>query len=462
MLAPNLRLENLSAALARSLQLPRARNPIFGLEDTVLLIKRSWTALLFCFIAVGCNQLEIDAADRDEKLASAIASFVDFEWQGEVFTTNCFRPEKAIDDQVLYTVGQLNGHDSVGRLDQLQIKNVEAVDTPGGCNITYSARMPVAWGKRTVPESYELILPQDVGYRAVEEFVSRYTADCVDWHAHDVTSGVFWYYFRPLNHACALADEDIFRVPAKVIPSAEETEGKYPEYHKVWEDNTLNVVAIFGKAKDEPTISDVGVRGYGNFVKAMRDELDGAEMAMEPTDGSENPGEEQPVTTIRATLADGKRVVVHAFLIQSVSAAPNSFWETYETLTPDADFIVYNGHSGLGQNVKKLARRGEWRAGQYSIVFMNGCDTYAYIDSALADAHAAVNPDDPEGTKYMDIVANAMPSYFRSMPEATMAIVRGLLSYDDPMTYEEILKNIDSSEVALVAGEHDNVYTPGM
>ena len=92
---------------------------------------------------------------------------------------------------------------------------------------------------------------------------------------------------------------------------------------------------------------------------------------------------------------------------------------------------------------------------------MNGCDTYAYIDSALADAHAEVNDDDPQGTKYLDIVANAMPSMFVSMPKATMAIFEGLLSYDAPMTYEEILASMDDYQVALVTGENDNEYRPG-
>jgi hypothetical protein len=115
----------------------------------------------------------------------------------------------------------------------------------------------------------------------------------------------------------------------------------------------------------------------------------------------------------------------------------------------------------LGANIQKLAGKGVWATGQYSVVFMNGCDTYAYVDSALADAHAAVNDDDPDGTKYLDIVANAMPSFFRSMPLATMALVEALLKRDEPKTYEEIFKDIDKSEVVLVTGEHDNVYTPG-
>ena len=53
-----------------------------------------------------------------------------------------------------------------------------------------------------------------------------------------------------------------------------------------------------------------------------------------------------------------------------------------------------------------------------------------------------------------------MPSYVSSTPQATMAIFRGLMSYDAPMTYEEILANIDRREVALVTGEHDNTYRP--
>ena len=66
---------------------------------------------------------------------------------------------------------------------------------------------------------------------------------------------------------------------------------------------------------------------------------------------------------------------------------------------------------------------------------MSGGDTYAYIDSVLADAHAEVNTDDPEGTRYLDVVANAMPFHVSATPELTMGIFRGLLSYDGLMTY---------------------------
>ena len=108
---------------------------------------------------------------------------------------------------------------------------------------------------------------------------------------------------------------------------------------------------------------------------------------------------------IRAQLQDGKKVNVYVFMIRSVDAADDDFWTRYASLTPTADYIVYNGHSGLGRNVRRLAREGAWQTGQYAIVFMNGCDTYAYIDAALAEARE-INPDDPEGK--VRIAANAM------------------------------------------------------
>ena len=167
-----------------------------------------------------------------------------------------------------------------------------------------------------------------------------------------------------------------------------------------------------------------------------------------------------PELVYHAALPDGRAVEVVALLVDNVRTAGAEFNSRYAELTPDADLIIYNGHAGLGANIRALAQKGHWRTGQYAMVFMNGCDTYAYIDSALADAHKAVNPDDTTGHKYLDIVTNAMPSFFREMSGASMALVRGLLSYDDPQTYEQMFMHIDSDEVVLVSGEQDNVYTP--
>jgi hypothetical protein len=40
--------------------------------------------------------------------------------------------------------------------------------------------------------------------------------------------------------------------------------------------------------------------------------------------------------------------------------------------------------------------------------------------------------------------------------------MKGLLSYGQPKTYDQIFEDIDRSEIVLVTGEEDNVFQPGM
>ena len=94
-----------------------------------------------------------------------------------------------------------------------------------------------------------------------------------------------------------------------------------------------------------------------------------------------------------------------------------------------------------------------WMAQQYQIIFINGCDTFAYVDDSLRDAHHRVNPEaGPD--KYFEMITNAMPSMFHSMAGATMAVVRGLAYRNQ--TYRQILSSMDLYQRAIVTGEQDN------
>jgi len=46
--------------------------------------------------------------------------------------------------------------------------------------------------------------------------------------------------------------------------------------------------------------------------------------------------------------------------------------------------------------------------------------------------HSNVNADDPTGWKYMDLVNNGMPAFFHELSNTTMAMFRGLPSYESP------------------------------
>jgi hypothetical protein len=395
--------------------------------------------------------------------SSALAAFVDFEFDGEVLLDSTWNVERSIEDQLLYTIGHLNGDNSVGRLDHIKLTNVQKTAAGDKTLVRYHAKLPVAWGDRNnVPTSYTLKLPKDGTYSGYDAFTSKYKDSCVDYGAHDVDSGSMWYYYRPNAYSCSLDDADVFTATATVKPSPNSTTGKYPEYDMVWKDGQLKIVAIFGKYEDGATTSsDAGIAAYNEFVAAVKSKLSSNQLSTTPASVPSSPGVAHPDIEFRGTLADGKTVTINALLVDNVRTAGATFDNRYEDLSTLADFIVYNGHAGLGANVRALAQKGKWTAGQYAVFFENGCDTYAYVDSALWEAHAAVNSDDPKGTKYLDLVVNAMPAYFASDSEATMAIASALMNPAEPKTYEQIFKQIDSSQIVLVTGEEDNTFVPG-
>ena len=425
---------------------------------------RTAFALVPALLLAACSSAtdgDGEPGKSEEDFTSNQAALLDFDFDGELTATSVFNAESIINDQMLYTIGQLNGSRAVGRLDRLVLTDVKTTPVDGKTKVTYHAKLPVAWGsKENLPGTYDFTLPRDASFEGQEAFTKAYVKSCVELGAHDVDAGSMWYYYRPSRSGCALKPEDVVKFTAKVAPSTENTTGKYPEYTKVWEDNELNVVSIFGKYEDGKTSGDAGIDAYNAFLRSMRTTL-GATVTSTPAVVPQNPGVSVPDVTFSATLPDGKKINVTALLVDNIGSVDSKFNERYNALSTNADVIAYNGHAGLGQNVRALAQKGSWKAGKYVIVFMNGCDTFAYVDGSLAQTRARVNPDDPTGTKYMEFVTNALPAFFHSMSNATTTLVKGLLRHDSPMTYEQIFEGIDDSQVVVVTGEEDNVFTPG-
>ncbi len=410
--------------------------------------------------------------------SSAVAVFVDMEFDGVLLSDRQFGLESQIESQLFYTVGHLNGNDSVARLDKTQLTNVSVEEAgEGQFRITYHAKLQVGWGQRNnVPQTYRLRLPASTDY---ETFYNRYKDSCLDWGAHDTSAGIMWYYYRPNRSGCNIAAEDVLDVTATVAESNIGTTGMYPEYEKIWEDDALRIVAIFGKYEEGTTTSgDSGISAYNEFIETMTTSLaspnivgDGAsEVTTSPAELPEGPGVAAPDVTFSLTLADGKTIEVVAMLVDSIRNTSRDFDMRYEALTERADFVAYNGHAGLGANVRALANKGRWVRGQYAIVFINGCDTYTYISEALNDAHANVNrPEDPNaehpdphGTLHLDTVTNAMPAYFASMSGGSVAFIHAFIGYTNssPKTYEQIFGDIDDDQVVIVSGEQDNRFDP--
>src|SRR5688572_1382461 len=151
----------------------------------------------------------------------------------------------------MYSVGQLNGDGAVGRHEKLELSAVTATPTGGEhYAIAYRAKLPVAWSGASIPTSYTFALPARVGEADQIAFADKYGASCVDASAGTtpILPGRMFLFYRPRQAECALAPGDVATFSASVTPSVETSSGKFPEYHRIWEDKTLEVVAIFSRA----------------------------------------------------------------------------------------------------------------------------------------------------------------------------------------------------------------------
>ncbi len=409
---------------------------------------------------LACSSSSSPETD-DGAFSSNQATLLNFEFDGEFVTDTAYgTDESIIEDQLLFTIGELNGSRAVGRLDAVTLSKVTRTREGTNTRIKYHAVLPVGWGSKTsLPKSYEFHLPNDLTTKARNAFTEKYKHDCVESGAHDVDTSSLWYYYRPSLDSCAIDEAELTTSTVKVTKSKLNTSGKYPEFDKIWEDDSFNVVAVFGKY-EKGTTSDVGISGYNNFINAAKEELKAYRTETTPKSLPVSAGVANPDVEIRATLGDGRTIRINALLVDEVSTADRKFFSRYEALSTDADLITYNGHAGLGQNVRALSAHGKFKKGKYAIVFMNGCDTFAYVDGSLADARARLNPDDPTGTKYLDFVTNVMPAYFSSMPTASMALVHALADKDSPRTYDEIFQDVAANQIVVVTGEEDNTFTP--
>ena len=419
-------------------------------------------AALLCASLAGCGGPEGDDVEDDQHFTSDVATLMQFEFDGELLTAQNANLRTQVKAQLFYTVGQLNASSSNSRLDKLVLTTLTSAYAGSGLyRVRYHAKLPVAWASKTnLPTRATLKLPRRADAAGLQAFFNKYQATCTDPEGHEVTAGNIWFYFRPAQSGCALADADAVTAAATVTTDVTNTTGKYPEYHRVWEDRSLRVLAVFGKYDKSGTAeSDAGIDAFDSFVAAAQAKLTGAVQTPAFTGPA---GIAHPDVTLRKDLGGGRDVVVTALLVDEVKTAPASFDKRYGELTAGADLIVYNGHAGLGSNIASLQLKGNFFPGKYQIVFFDGCDTFAYLDNTLANRRAALNPDDPAGTRYLDIVTNAMPAYFNNMPAATMALINALLDDAHPRTYPAIFRDVSADHVVVATGEEDNVYTPGL
>src|SRR6185369_6491772 len=71
-------------------------------------------------------------SDDGKSDASALGLFLDTTFDGKLVTDYSWNDTQTIQDQLLYTVGQLNGLTAVGRIDKAELSNIRKTDLGNG------------------------------------------------------------------------------------------------------------------------------------------------------------------------------------------------------------------------------------------------------------------------------------------------------------------------------------------
>ena len=370
-----------------------------------------------------------------------------------------------VNDQLYYTIGILNGYNGVADLNRTPRELITINDkiplADGMFEVHYGAKLFVSWAReRPIPGSISLVVPANMEEGLAPFFKKFNIPECLDSSAHDVSLGILWYYYRPNLSRCSLVNKTnddpllVSRFDMAFNLSVENSSGTYPEYAKVWEDRRLVVTAVFGKETAGATSTrDPGISAYNTmYLQLLREFGRPFESSVQvPRTG---PGAEISDVRLRFRVRAGE-IDIHLFLVEGIQTVGADFNTKYNAQTSKSDFVSYSGHSGLGANIRALARKGSFIPGQYQIYLVNGCDTFAYVDYMLRDKHAQANPDfGPD--KFFDIITNAMPSYFHMNTHSNMTVIRTLLG--QRLTYRQMLSNFDSNQRAAVTGEQDNAW----
>ena len=411
-------------------------------------------------LVVGCVADSGDGSSMDD-LTSKDATFLELSFDGSVVakaTDSASERKKSIVTQLFYLSGELDKtHSAHGQFAFVELSDltVEALED-GLEKVTYKAKLPVAWPKyRSIPETYRVVVPSSVEPTALSSFNSKYKGSCAK---AKYGSDTLWYDFKPVTTTgCEIDEGDALDVMAGVRKHPRITTDKRPESERFWQDDVLRMVLVHGTdSASSYNKSDTGVRQYDKF----KDKLKSAYPEHEISEGDTNYQiyDDWTFSTTIPRLGGGEgTLVVNLLLTTSLKYIGSSFDARFGELSKDADIISYGGHSGLSKNIKAIAHKEKANPKQYQVWFLDGCSTFAYLDTSLVDRRREMHgaEDDPYGTKYLDLVLNAQPAPWYT-GSASQWTVLSHLADDEHHSFMEIVDELGSSATPVVSGEEDN------
>lgn len=263
---------------------------------------------------------------------------------------------------------------------------------------------------------------------------------CTDEHYN--TFGDFWYFYDPFRSGCeALSQPPLAtRTRLNILPlEYKKTETK-PNLDDLRGDNgnksLFSMYIIHGYAEDKKA-SDEGRLSFKEFNIYLKSI--GFTEAIYPQ--KSNP---LRIYTQEITLDNGKKINVeikHLLVDTLIESRSKAFAMFFKEAVQNADFIFYNGHSGLGGNLdipslEQKAGPFKFNQKKKQLFFFDSCSSYSYYLQHFA----------AEKTKSkIDILSNGLASYFYTSNKTLIRLLDHMLTpASENLTWLELLADLES------------------
>jgi subtilisin-like proprotein convertase family protein len=288
-----------------------------------------------------------------------------------------------------------------------------------------------------VGKVYEAVVP-----RKPDSIMTDAGDKCADHDSHiGLDQSVYWYLWNPRNSNCPQELLQTMTVTVtEVLPHNPES---YPEYDKLWADETLTVAVFFGKLDDGDVADDYN---WGNFNQ----------LCTWLTEAGFSQQENAPMGKRFVKAKDNLTTVVDVYgpdIFHSV--ADYSRFNNWQRAVSEHEVVMYNGHSVLGTGYAfEQANYPDF----YQIFQVASCLSYEYyVRPVLAG----------KGTwDKVDVVSNVEPTYYTENLPLTSTILAKLIwgfenngqaSWQDIM--EAVSLRLGHSRFG-VSGARGNCYSP--
>lgn len=328
-----------------------------------------------------------------------------------------------------------------------------------------------------VSESRLLELP--LPYSA-ESIRSTNWKTCTDQSDNDHSTWSFlWYYWDPSRPGCEHQEKiDYQLVQIQIGSETKQTQLSFPEYkNMIRMENgvpTLAMTFAFGYVKDiaNPNPfkdSDFGMREFQKFYRIAKSQLLSLGLEEHSIRQSDITEGSTVIGSQFVGLKSGTQLkvsIVAAAGVDQMDIFSHSYAKKHE------GFFAWFGHSRVGSGFdadileqKLILYPDEFSTSrEYQLIYWAGCNSYSYYTLPFFELKSQLNPEqDPQGTRKLDLISNALPSLFAFNAANAQILLKALLNWDSPTSYQAIVDEIENHArswnypvIVNVLGDEDN------